>query len=245
MAEEKRETKGISRREFLKDAGLVVGGATIGSMAFVSACGGGSSTVTKTVTGGTTTVTAPPTTVTVNKFVDPYDGQTFATQDALKAHMDTAQPQDTRTTFNVNGVNYKVDIQPWWSLGFVLREKLGLTALKFGCDRGECGHCTVIVDGKTVYSCLMLALEAVGSKVVTAESLSTDLMNLDPVAKAFRDNNAFQCGFCTSGVLLSTKALLASTPKPTLQQAKEGLSGHLCVCSGWKKMLNTVVGLGG
>ncbi len=241
--EEKEQTKKhLSRREFLKDAGLIVGGATVGSMALVNACSGATTTVTapgatstKTVTttlpGGTgvvtTTVTQPGPTVTTTA-------------------PGTVQVVDPRATFNVNGTDYKVEVEPYWSLGFVLREKLGFTALKLGCDRGECGHCTVLLDGKTVYSCLVLAPEAAGGKKIeTAESLSADGFTLQPIAKAFYDNNAFQCGYCTPGVLLATKALLAESPHPTLQQVKEGLSGNLCVCSGWKKVVETVMKLGG
>ncbi len=221
--EEKREQNQakLSRREFLKDAGLIVGGATIGSIALVNACGG---TTTTTVTSGTT-VTVPGATVTVTS---------------------PSGAADPRSTFNVNGTDYKVEIQPYWSLAFVLREQLGLTALKTGCDRGECGHCTVLIDGKAVYSCLTLAAEATGGKKIeTAESLSPDGMTLQPIAKAFYDNNAFQCGFCTAGIMMATKALLAETPHPTLDQVKEGLSGNLCVCSGWKKVVDTVMQLGG
>jgi xanthine dehydrogenase YagT iron-sulfur-binding subunit len=229
MAEEKeKELKGLSRREFLKDAGLVVGGAAVGSTLLASACGGGSATttatttVTKTAGDSTVTVTSPPvtTTTTVTKTVDP------------------------RSVFNVNGKEIKLDIQPYWSLNFVLREMMGLTFTKVGCDRGECGHCTVLVDGLPIYSCMMLAGDATGKKIETAESLSPDLMNLTPIAKAFRDNEAFQCGWCTAGFMMATKALLAATPKPTMQQVKEGLAGHLCICSAIMEVCQTVVKIG-
>ena len=224
MAEEKQtaETAGkwtVSRRDFLKDAGLIVGGATIGSIALVNACGG--ETVTTTVPGPTVT-----TTVTGGD-----NG-----------------PTDTRTTFNVNGKEYKVEIQPYWSLSHVLRESLGLTALKIGCDRGECGHCTVLVNGKPVYSCLMLAVDAVAPATIeTSESLSTGKIDLHPIAQAYLDDMAYQCGFCTAGFMMTTKALLDSKgPDPlTLDQVKEELSGHLCVCSAIKRVCETVVKLGG
>jgi aerobic-type carbon monoxide dehydrogenase small subunit (CoxS/CutS family) len=152
---------------------------------------------------------------------------------------------DTRTAFNVNGKEYKVDIQPYWTLSHVLRECLGLTALKIGCDRGECGHCTVIVDGKNVYSCLMLAVDAAPKKIETSESLSADKIHLQPIAQAFLDKMAYQCGFCTAGFMMSTKVLLAETPKPTMAEVQEGLSGHMCVCSAIKRVCETVYSLGG
>ena len=171
----------------------------MGSIGLASACGNSGSVT--TVQGGTSTVTvtSPPVTTTVTKTVDP------------------------RSVFNVNGKEYRMDVQPYWSLNFVLREQMGLTFTKVGCDRGECGHCTVLVDGAPMYSCMVLAVDAAGKKVETAESLSPDLMNLAPVAKGFRDNEAFQCGWCTAGFMMATKALLAATPKPTIQQVKEGL----------------------
>jgi len=232
MAEDKKQLPGISRRKFLKDAGLVVGGATVGSMAILSACTTENSTqtVTSTVTstatttvgaGSTVTVTQPPTTQIVETMVDP------------------------RPVFNVNGVNYPVEVEPYWSLAYILKECLGLVALKVGCDRGECGHCTVLMDGMPVYSCLVLAGDAVGKKIETSESLSMDKMHFHPIAQAFKDEMAYQCGFCTAGFMMTTKALLAETPKPTLEQVQEGLSGHMCVCSAIKRVCETVVKLGG
>lgn len=217
MSEEK-DLKGLSRREFLKDAGLVVGGAAVGSIGLASACKGG----TTTVPGGTQTVTVtqPPVTTSVTNVVDP------------------------RSVFNVNGKTIKMDVQPYWSLNFVLREQMGLTFTKVGCDRGECGHCTVLIDGVPMYSCMVLAIDATNKKVETAESLSPDLGNLTGIAKSFRDNEAFQCGWCTAGFMMATKALLAATPKPTMAQVKAGLSGHLCVCSSIKEVCETVVKIG-
>lgn len=242
MAEEKQLTEAaekhkISRRAFLKDAGLIVGGTAIGSIALASACSNKTATVTAptTVTTGAATVTTTttvPTTVT-----------TTVTTTVPGTPSGTA---DSRTTFNVNGKEYKVDIQPYWTLSHVLRECLGLTALKIGCDRGECGHCTVLVNGKGVYSCLMLAIDATAPvKIETSESLSADKIHLDPIAQAYLDNMAYQCGFCTSGFMMATKALLAETPKPTMAQVQEGLSGHMCVCSAIKRVCETVFALGG
>jgi aerobic-type carbon monoxide dehydrogenase small subunit (CoxS/CutS family) len=151
---------------------------------------------------------------------------------------------DPRSVFNVNGKTVKMDVQPYWSLNFVLREQMGLTFTKVGCDRGECGHCTVLIDGAAMYSCMVLAIDAANKKIETAESLSPDLGNLTGIAKSFRDNEAFQCGWCTAGFMMAAKALLAATPKPTMTQVKAGLSGHLCVCSSIKEVCETVVKIG-
>jgi aerobic-type carbon monoxide dehydrogenase small subunit (CoxS/CutS family) len=251
MAEEKEmkpnQTVGkgkLSRRDFLKDAGLIVGGATIGSMALINACAGGTTTV--TAPGGTSTTTATKT-VTSTTTVGAGSTVTVTQPGNTVTTTVTSTPAstDSRTTFNVNGREYKVEIQPYWSLAHVLKESLGLTALKVGCDRGECGHCTVLVDGKNVYSCLMLAGDAAGKQIETAESLSMDKIHLEPIAQAFLDNMAYQCGFCTPGFMMATKALLAETPKPTMAQVQEGLSGHMCVCSAIKRVCETVVQLGG
>jgi aerobic-type carbon monoxide dehydrogenase small subunit (CoxS/CutS family) len=228
MSEEEKKKSGLSRREFLKDAGLVVGGAAVGSLGLAASCKGSSSTatdtVTKTVTGtgatSTVTVTQPPVTTTVTNVVDP------------------------RSVFNVNGKTIKMDVQPYWSLNFVLREQMGLTFTKVGCDRGECGHCTVLINGVPMYSCMVLAVDAAGKTIETAESLSPDLMNLAPIAKSFRDNEAFQCGWCTAGFMMATKALLAANPHPTIQQVKAAMGGHLCVCSGAKEICETIVKIG-
>jgi aerobic-type carbon monoxide dehydrogenase small subunit (CoxS/CutS family) len=233
MAQEEKKKRGLSRREFLKDAGLVVGGAAIGSVGLASACSSGAaaggSTVTTTSPGQTITTTVPNQTITTT--LPPVT--TTVTQNV-----------DTRSVFNVNGQVYKLDIEPYWSLNFVLREKLGLTFTKLGCDRGECGHCTVLIDGVPMYSCMVLAGDATNKQIETAESLSPDLMNLAPIAQSFRDNEAFQCGWCTAGFMMSTKALLAANPHPTIQQVKQALSGHVCVCSAVKEVCETVVKIG-
>ena len=223
MSEEEKSKSGLSRREFLKDAGLVVGGAAVSSTLLASACKGGTTTITTTATGAnsTVTVTSPPVTTTITKTVDP------------------------RSVFNVNGKEYKMDVQPYWSLNFVLREQMGLTFTKVGCDRGECGHCTVLIDGLPMYSCMVLAGDATGKKIETAESLSPDLMNLTPIAKGFRDNEAFQCGWCTAGFMMATKALLAETPKPTMQQVKRRPRPGTCASApSIKEVCETVVKIG-
>jgi len=251
IQEEKKKTV-ISRREFLKDAGLVVGGATIGSMAILSACNSGETvtqtstkTVTTTVTGsgGTGTVTAT-TTVTVSKFIDPVDGTEWPTLDALKTHFaehagGAALPG--MVTLSVNGVDYGLHVEPWWPLSFVLRDQLGLFGLKTGCDYGNCGTCTVLADGVPVFSCLMLAIECQGKQITTVEGLSNG-SNLSPIQQAFYDNEAFQCGYCTPGILMAGTALLANNPSPTADDVRDALSGHLCFCGNWLKVVETIEG---
>jgi carbon-monoxide dehydrogenase small subunit len=264
MEEEKtkeKEVKGLSRREFLKDAGLVVGGTAVGSMAILSACKGETTTVTstKTVTttaaggtttvtspGGTATVTSPPvtTTVTVNKFVDPYSGQTFNTSAELKAFLDTTRPMSAfeMTSFTVNDVKYNLaDLDPGWSLMFVLREKLGLVGTKNGCNRGECGTCSVIMNGKAVYSCVVLACEAGGANIETIEHLSTGIAPFTGIIKAIYDTDALQCGYCAPGFIMASKALLDKKPKPTIDEVREALSGHVCTCGNIKLYVDAVL----
>ena len=136
----------------------------------------------------------------------------------------------------VNGKSFEfrmgTDITPSMTLSFVLREKLGYTGLKVACDEGACGACTVLFDGQAVLSCLKLAVEAQGHEIVTIEGLPKD----DPVITAFAEQcepgygTALQCGFCTPGFVMSARALLNEKPKPTLDEIKEALSGHICRC---------------
>lgn len=246
----------MSRRQFLKNAGIVVGGTAVGSAFLLTACGDGgeiTKTITKTTTvpGQTLTTTAAGTTQTVTKtaagttaYVCPYDNQQFATLAELKAHLESEHLAPSAAegliTLTVNGAEYIVQVRPEWSLAFVLREKLGLPALKIGCDRGECGTCTVIVSGRAVYSCCMLAMDADGMQVETVEGLS-DGVNLHPVQQAFVDNNAVQCGYCTCGFLMAAKALLDTNPNPTRYEVREALSGHLCVCGNTKRSIDAVL----
>jgi len=123
------------------------------------------------------------------------------------------------------------DIQPSHTLSHTLREVLGLTGTKEGCDHGACGACTVLMDGKPVLSCMTLTVECDGRDIITIEALEDQKTgNLHPVQQAFIDNTAFQCGFCTPGIIMSTKALLDENPSPSDKEIKEALSGHYCRC---------------
>jgi xanthine dehydrogenase YagT iron-sulfur-binding subunit len=137
----------------------------------------------------------------------------------------------------VNGSNRKVLVEPRWSLAYVLREVLGLTGSKIGCERGECGACTVLIDGKPRYSCLTLAVEAEGRTITTIEGL-LEGEKLGPVQQAFAEEDAFQCGFCTSGQIMAVEGLLRSNPNPTMDQIRIGVSGNLCRCGTYKHIFN-------
>lgn len=130
-------------------------------------------------------------------------------------------------------------MKPYWTLLRVLRDELGLTGTKLSCGTGECGTCTVLMDGKAVHSCLVLAAQADGKKIVTIEGLAVD-GNLTPLQKSFIDNHALQCGFCTPGMLIAAKALLDENPDPTEEEIKFYLKGNLCRCGTYKYVINAI-----
>ncbi len=137
-----------------------------------------------------------------------------------------------RVTLDVNGRTHRLLVEPRWSLLYVLRERLGLTGTKLGCERGECGVCTVLVDDKPQYSCMMLAVEAEGRRVTTVEGLMRG-EELGVVQQAFVEEDAFQCGYCTPGQVMAVEGLLRATPAPTLDEIREGVSGNLCRCGAY------------
>jgi len=137
-----------------------------------------------------------------------------------------------RVTLNVNGQNRRLLVEPRWSLLYVLRERLGLTATKLGCERGECGVCTVLIDDKPAYSCMLLAVEAEGRAVVTLEGLMKG-EELGAVQRAFVEEDAFQCGYCTPGQIMAVEGLLRANPNPTLDEVRAGVSGTICRCGAY------------
>ncbi|MDR3237774.1 MAG: (2Fe-2S)-binding protein [Spirochaetia bacterium] len=139
----------------------------------------------------------------------------------------------------VNGKDYEADVKPHETLLEFIREDLGLAGTKEGCSVGECGACTVIMNGKTVNSCLVLAAEADGSSVITIEGLA-DGDNLHPIQEAFVEKGGLQCGFCTPGMILSTKVLLDSNPNPSDEEISKGLEGNFCRCTGYIKIFESV-----
>ncbi len=139
----------------------------------------------------------------------------------------------------VNGKIQEVEVQPRDTLLDVIREELGLTGTKEGCGLGECGACTVIMNGKTVNSCLVLAIEADGKEIITIEGLSQG-EKLHPVQQAFVDEGGLQCGFCTPGMVISAKALLDENPDPTDEEIRRGISGNFCRCTGYTKIIKSI-----
>ena len=121
-----------------------------------------------------------------------------------------------------------------------IRDKIGLTGTKEGCSVGECGTCTVLMDGKPIYSCLMLAVDAEGKEILTIEGLA-DSDGLHPIQKSFIDHGAVQCGFCTPGMILTTTALLDENPNPTEEEIKKAISGNLCRCTGYSKIIEAIM----
>ena len=142
-------------------------------------------------------------------------------------------------TINVNGERRTASVAPETTLLKLLRETLNLTGAKLGCDVGDCGACTVIVDGKLVNSCLMLAGQVDGLDVLTIEGLATT-DRLHPIQKVFEEKGSLQCGFCGPGVIMSTKALLDENPNPTLHEIRDALAGNLCRCTGYTKMIEAI-----
>jgi xanthine dehydrogenase E subunit len=141
--------------------------------------------------------------------------------------------------FTVNGTSYELDVKPWETLVDVLRNDLGLTGTKEGCGLGECGACTIIMDGKAVNSCLVLAAEADGKQITTIEGLA-DGDELHPIQEAFVECGGLQCGFCTPGMIMSTKALLDENPNPSEEEIRRGIAGNVCRCTGYSKIIESI-----
>ncbi len=143
-------------------------------------------------------------------------------------------------SFTLNGKAVKTAVDPSTLLVDLLREDLGLTGTKVGCREGECGACTVLIDGEAYNSCLMPALKVQGRDVMTIEGLQKPDGSLDPIQQAFMEAGAAQCGFCTPGMILNAKALLSSNPNPDEHEIRKALSGVLCRCTGYRKIVEAV-----
>ena len=139
----------------------------------------------------------------------------------------------------VNGKEYESITYPGESLLHFLREKLSFTEVKEGCGKGDCGTCTVIMDGKAVNACIVFALQAEGSEIITVQGLGTQ-KDLHPLQRAFIEHGAIQCGFCTPGMILAAKSLLDQNPRPTREEIKTGISGNLCRCTGYQKIVEAI-----
>ena len=145
-------------------------------------------------------------------------------------------------TLNVNGVPYPVDVDAGTSLLVAVRDRLGLTGSKEGCDDSECGACMMLMDGRPVNSCSYLAVQADGRSITTVEGLA-DGDDLSPLQAAFLEEGGVQCGFCTPGMLISATALLAANPSPSAEEVRIGLSGNLCRCTGYDGIVKAVLGV--
>lgn len=234
MTKKVKEKEGqLSRREFLRDAGLVVGGATIAAVPFMAAC---DKTVTANAPTATVTVpttvaaTAPTATVTVTA------PPVTTLPEGIKAAV--------MVELNVNGLKRMVQVEPYQTLAEVLRDTMGLTGTKVGCDRGSCGACTILANGKPVFACMMLAIEASGIDITTIEGLARN-GKLTPLQQAVYEHTGFQCGFCTAGLIMEATALLAEKPRPTMDEMKAAFGGHICRCGSYYSFMESVTLAGG
>ncbi|MGC9349715.1 MAG: (2Fe-2S)-binding protein [Anaerolineae bacterium] len=150
-------------------------------------------------------------------------------------------PGRVPVVLNVNGEDAEIFVEPRRTLLSVLREELGLKGSKRGCDRGQCGACTVIMDGETAYACMTLAIDCEGREIRTIESLTAG-GGLHPVQQAFIDHDGYQCGFCTPGQVMSAVALLEHNTHPTEDEVREGLSGNICRCGAYPNIIDSVMG---
>jgi carbon-monoxide dehydrogenase small subunit len=139
----------------------------------------------------------------------------------------------------INNRDYELAVEPNLTLVDLLRYQLGFTGTKKGCELGDCGSCTVIMDGKPVNSCLVLAVQANGRNILTIEGLETD-QGLHPLQRSFVEKGAVQCGFCTSGVILSAKSLMDKNPNPDEMEIRQAISGNLCRCTGYQKIVKAI-----
>lgn len=160
--------------------------------------------------------------------------------------MTETMEKNTVVKFIVNGEHVRLEVgcrvMPWHTLALTLRETLGLTGTKVGCDRGECGACTVIMDGRPVLSCSTLTVECDGKEITTIEGLGNPIEGeLHPLQRAFIEHDGMQCGFCTPGMIMEAKVLLDENPDPTEQEVKEALSGNLCRCGSYQKIVESVM----
>lgn len=144
-------------------------------------------------------------------------------------------------SLKVNGDDYELSVPPWRTLLEVLREDLNLTGTKRSCQEGQCGACTVLLDGQPAHSCLFLAVEAQGKEILTIEGLAPCAGALDPIQKAFVETGAVQCGFCTPGLVMATKSFLAENPNPSEEEVRRAMVGHLCRCTGYFQIIEAIL----
>jgi len=169
----------------------------------------------------------------MKKYICPYCSTVFASVEQLKEHVVMGHPSEPlpepegRVAFTVNGRKYSLSVEPQWTLYYVIHDILGLTGVKMFCDRGACGSCTVIMDGRPILSCMKLALHCHGSKIETAEGIAE---GNHPLIDSYVKHHCMQCGYCTPGFVTTAKALLDKNPNPTDEEIREALGGNLCRC---------------
>lgn len=146
----------------------------------------------------------------------------------------------TKVSMRVNHKEYSGEVEPRTLLVNFLRDDLNLTGTHVGCDTGHCGACTIIMNGKTVKSCMVLAVQAQGAEILTVEGLAEDQKKLHPIQEAFMQNHGLQCGFCTPGMLMSSLFLLQRNPRPTEEEIRRGVDGNLCRCTGYVNVVKSV-----
>jgi len=224
MAEEEtynNEGRGINRRNFLKSAGVVVTGSTLAA---------GLTLAPDPAKAAVAAEEAVPTTLT--QFRCPVCARNFTTYGELKNHFAAAHAGavvPVPTKLHVNGKAHEVLIEPHWTLQRTLQFRLGLTGAKQMCDRGVCGSCSVIIDGRVVLSCTTLAVECEGKNIETVEGIAAD-KKWSPLIQSYCKWDAMQCGYCTPGFVVSAKALLEKNQNPTEEECKQALAGNICCC---------------
>jgi len=221
------EGLGIGRRSFLKSAGAAVAGGTLGTGLALGA--------------ERTVAEAAPTMLTL--FRCPIDSKDFSSFGALRAHFAAAHPGSVlpvMAKLHVNGKDHEVLIEPHWTLQRTLQFRLGLTGAKQMCDRGVCGSCTVIIDGRAVLSCTTLAVECEGKSIETVEGIAAD-PKWRALIQSYCKWDAMQCGYCTPGFVVSAKALLEKNPSPSEGECKQALAGNICCCGTYPRHPTAII----
>ena len=219
-----RTPKGVSRREFLRDAGLIVGGTAIGSTVLLAACGGEEKTVTETITETVTNNNTVTNTATTN---------TTKTVEVPASSFDTIN-------LTINGQSYQnISVKPYWTLKDLLHDELGFIEIKEMCTGlGACGSCTVIMDNRPVLSCMTLAATCDGAVIETSTGIAE---SNHPLVETYIKHHCMQCGYCTPGFVTTAKALLDKNPHPTEQEIKTALGGNLCRCSTYPAHIDAIL----
>ena len=181
--------------------------------------------------------------LTLSHFSCPLCASAFTSYDSLRRHYDSSHPSETApvvVALNINGKKCEVLVAPHWTLQRTLQFRLGLTGAKHMCDKGVCGSCTVIIDGRPVLACTTLAVECVGTEIQTVEGIAAD-PKWKPLVDAYCRWDAMQCGYCTPGFLVTAKAFLDKNPNPTQEQCYEALAGNICICGTYPRHATAIL----